>query len=124
MCLRNGFNFRLFSLRVQKCRGLKMSAFRKIAAGVLAIATVSILTPTMASARNFHGGGFRGGWGGPGIAVGAIGLGLGLAAAPYAYGYGYGYPYYGSGYDSYAYGGCYLVRRYTPWGPRLVRVCN
>jgi hypothetical protein len=48
---------------------------------------------------------------------------LGIAAAPYAYGgYGYGDPYYG--YDSYAYGGCYTVRQWTPWGPRLVQVCN
>ena len=97
-----------------------MNAFRKTVTGVLAIAAVSILSPTMASARGFHGGGFHGGgfhggWGGAGLAVGAIGLGLGLAAAPYAYG-GYGYPYYGYGYDSYAYdGGCYMVRRYTPW---------
>jgi hypothetical protein len=78
----------------------------------------------------FHGGGFHGGgwggrgWGGAGLVAGAIGLGLGIAAAPYAYGgYGYGYPYYG-GYDNYAYGGCYTVQRWTPWGPRLVQVCN
>jgi hypothetical protein len=116
----------------------KMNTIRKTIAGALALAAVGILSPSMASARmgggfgggfhggGFHGGGFRGGgWGGAGLAAGAIGLGLGIAAAPYAYGgYGYGYPYYG-GYDSYAYdGGCYMVRRWTPWGPRLVQVCN
>jgi hypothetical protein len=109
----------------------KMNTIRKAMIGVFAIAAVGILSPTMASARGgfhggfhgggFHGGGFHGGWGGAGLAAGAIGLGLGLAAAPYAY--GYGYPY---GYDSYAYydGGCYLVRRWTPWGPRPVQVCD
>ena len=115
-----------------------MNTITKKIAGVLAIADIGILSPTMASARmgggfggglpwrRLHGGGFHGGgWGGAGLAAGAIGLGLGLAAAPYygGYGYGYGYPYY-SGYDSYAYGGCYLVRRWTPWGPRLIQVCN
>jgi hypothetical protein len=118
-----------------------MNTITKKVAGVLAIAAVGLLSPTMASARmgggfggfhggGFHGGGFHGGgwggrgWGGAGLVAGAIGLGLGIAAAPYAYGgYGYGYPYYG-GYDNYAYGGCYTVQRWTPWGPRLVQVCN
>jgi hypothetical protein len=99
--------------------------FRKTVIGLLTVAALSMLSPTMASARGFHGGfrggGFHGGFGGAGLALGAVGLGLGLAAAPYAY--GYGYPY---GYGSYAYygGGCYLVprRAWTPWGWRLRRV--
>ena len=100
--------------------------FRKTVIGLLAVAALSTLSPTNASARGgfgggFRGGGFHGGFGGAGLALGAVGLGLGLAAAPYAY--GYGYPY---GYGSHAYygGGCYLVptRAWTPWGWRLRRV--
>jgi hypothetical protein len=105
--------------------------FRKTVIGLFAVAALSMLSPTMASAcggfggfhgGGFHGGGFHGGFGGAGLAAGAIGLGLELAAAaPNAY--GYGSPY---GYDSYAYygGGCYLAPRrvWTPWGWRLRRV--
>jgi hypothetical protein len=130
---RNGLKMRLFSLQFSSLEE-KMKTISKVAS-VLTIAAVGLLSPTMASARmvggfhgggfhggGFHGGGFHGGWGGAGLAAGAIGLGLGLAAAaPYGYGYGYGYPY---GYDSYAYdGGCYMVREWTPWGPRLVQQC-
>jgi hypothetical protein len=44
------------------------------------------------------------GWGGLGLAAGAV-IGTALAAAPYYGGYyGYGYPYYGSGYGSGYYG--------------------
>src|ERR1700720_1747407 len=104
--------------------------FRKTIIGLLAVAALSTLSPTIASARGgfgggFRGGGFHGGFGRAGIAAGAVGLGVGLAAAPYAY--GYGYPY---GYDSYAYyvGGCYSIPRrvLTPWGWRVrpVEVCD
>ena len=99
-----------------------------------AAALISLLSPTVASARGgFHGGGFHGGGWGPGL-----GVGLGLAGAFAAYGpYGYGgYPYgYGGYYGApYAYsgyygeGGCYLVRHrvWTPFGWRLrpVQVCG
>ena len=105
--------------------------FRKALLGVFAAAALSLLSPTLASARGFgggfHGGGFHGGFHGGGFhhhGFGGfgLGLGLGLAAAPLAYGYGYGYP-------SYAYyGGCYLAPRriWTPWGwrNRSVEVCD
>ena len=88
-----------------------MNTIRKSIAGVLAIAAVGILSPTMASARmgggfggGFHGGGFHGGgwghggWGHGGWGWGGVGLGLATGAligaaiaAPY-YG-GYGCPY-------------------------------
>jgi hypothetical protein len=109
--------------------------FRKTVVALFAVAAISMLSPTTASARagfhgggfhggGFHGGGFRHGGGfhrgfGPGFGLGAVGLGLGLAAAPFAFGYPYGY-------GSYAYygGGCYLVPRrvWTPWGWRLRRI--
>jgi len=82
--------------------------FRKALLGVFAAAALSLLSPTLASARGFgggfHGGGFhgefRGGWGGARLGF---------------------YPYYGG----YSYGlyGCYRpVTVYTPFGPRVRRV--
>jgi hypothetical protein len=104
---------------------------RKTIVALLAVASIGLLSPTMASARGgmgghggggFHGGGFhRGGFRGAGL---GLGLGLGLAGAYGAYGYGYG-PYAYSGYDD---GGCYLVHRrvWTSYGWRLrrVQVCD
>ena len=60
--------------------------FRKTVIGLFAVAALSMLSPTMASARGgfggFHGGAsWRRCFGGAGLAAGAIGLGLGLAAA-------------------------------------------
>jgi hypothetical protein len=62
------------------------------------------------------------GWGGLGLAAGAV-VGTVLAAAPYYGGYyGYGYPYYGSGYgydSSYGgdgYGSGYGYPSYTAYG--------
>lgn len=103
--------------------------FRKTLLGVFAAAALSMLSPSVASARGFgggfHGGGFHGGFHGGGFHHGfggaGLALGLGLAAAPLAYGYGY---------PSYAYydGGCYLTPRrvWTPWGWRFrsVEVCD
>jgi hypothetical protein len=101
-----------------------------------AAALISLLSPTVASARGgFHGGGFHGGGWGPGLGVG-VGLGLvgayaafgpyGYGAYPYGYGGYYGAPYAYSGY--YGEGGCYLVRHrvWTPFGWRLrpVQVCG
>jgi hypothetical protein len=119
--------------------------FRKTIVALLAAASIGLLSPSVASARGFgggggfhgggfhgggfHGGGFHGGgFGGAGI---GLGLGLGLAGAYAAYGYPYGYGYYDGRYaysDDYADGGCYLVRHrvWTPYGWRLrpIQVCN
>jgi hypothetical protein len=66
-------------------------------------AAVKAAVPGVTTDVRWHGGGWRGGWGGWGWgpAVG-IGLGLGLAGAYYG-GYGYGCPYY----DGYYCGGPY-----------------
>lgn len=119
--------------------------FGKTLAALIAVAAISLVTPTEASAwgrgggfhGGFHGGGFHGfhggwhgggwrggGWRGPGWGAVGIGIGLGLAAPFFygGYGYPYGYPYdYGS---YYGYGGCYLVRQrvMTPYGWRLRRI--
>ena len=92
---------------------------RKTILALVAVASIGLLSPTMASARGGMGGHGGGGFRGAGL---GLGLGLGLAGAYGAYGYGYGYgPYAYSGYDD---GGCYLVRRriWTPYGWRLRRV--
>lgn len=119
--------------------------FGKTIVALIAVAALSLVAPTEASAfgrgggfhgggfhggyGGWHGGGWRGGWGGPGWGAVGIGLGLGLAA-PFYYG-GYGYPYYGYPYDygSYdGYGGCYLVRQRVMtshgWRVRRVEVCD
>jgi hypothetical protein len=98
---------------------------RKFLAIVVATATITasaaLATSHPAEARwggGWHGGGWHGGgwgWGGP-----ALGLGLGLAAAG-AFGPYYGYSPYGYAYPAYD---CYLVRRWGPYGPHLVRVCS
>jgi hypothetical protein len=124
---------------------------RKTIVALVAVVSIGLLSPSVASARGgfggfhgggagfhggfggfhgggFHGGGFRGG-GFRGAGLG-IGLGLGLAGAYAAYGYpdgyGYGSPYYA--YSDYDDGGCYLVRQrvWTPYGWRLrrVQVCD
>jgi hypothetical protein len=108
---------------------------RKTFVALLAVASIGLLSPSVASAKAGFGGGggFHGGFHGGGFRGGGIGLGLGLGLAG-AYG-AYGYPYgYGYGYGPYAYsdyygdGGCYLVRQrvWTPYGWRLrpVRVCG
>jgi hypothetical protein len=131
----------------KECEGM----LRKTFLALFAVASIGLLSPTVASARGgfggggfhgggfhgggfhgggFHGGGFHGGGfhrGFGGAALG-LGLGLGLAGAYAAYPYGgyYGYPYaYG---DYYGDGGCYLVRRriWTPYGWRIRRaeVCD
>ena len=125
---------------------------RKTVIALLAVVSIGLLSPTVASARGFggfgghgfggfhggfggggfRGGGFRGGgWGGPAFGLLGLGVGLGLAGAyggwgyPYGYGYG-GYPGYASYYGGD--GGCYVVRRriWTNWGWRFqpVQVCN
>jgi hypothetical protein len=116
---------------------------RKAMIAVAAVASLSLLSPSDASARGgfgggggFHGGGgFRGGggwrgggygWRGAGI---GLGLGLGLAGAYGAYGYPYGYGYgYPASYAYYGGGDCYVVRRrvWTDYGWRIrpARVCN
>src|SRR3954454_12733272 len=107
--------------------------FRKTLFGLLAVAAISMLSPSVASARagfggGFHGGGFHGGgFNGGGFHRGfgglGLGLGLGLAAAPFAFGYGYPYGPYPYSYAYYG-GGCSPVARrvWTPWGCRLHRV--
>jgi hypothetical protein len=125
---------------------------RKTFLALFAVASIGLLSPTVASARGgfggggfhgggfhgggfhgggfhgggFHGGGFHGGGfhrGFGGAALG-LGLGLGLAGAYAAYPYGgyYGYPYAYG--DYYGDGGCYLVRRriWTPYGWRIRRM--
>lgn len=94
-------------------------SWRKFVLIIAALVGAITFVPGSASARGFRGGGFRGGrgWGGPAV---GLGIGLGLAGAGYYGGYYGGYPAYG-------YGGCW--RRtvvYTPYGPRARRVwvCN
>ncbi len=121
---------------------------RKTVMALIAIASIGLLSPTVASARGgfggfhggfggFHGGGFHGGgwgggwrgggWRGPAFGALGVGVGLGLAGAYGGWGYGYDYPY-GYGYDyPYGYpsyygdGGCYVVRQrvWTYYGWRL-----
>ena len=89
---------------------------RKTVIALLVVASVGLVSPTVASARGggggfrgggFHGGGFHGRGFGPGLAFGAIGAGLGYGLygtnddGGYGY-YGYPYVYYPNGYsDSY-----------------------
>lgn len=123
---------------------------RKAMMAVAAVASLSLLAPSDASARGgfggggfrgggFHGGGFGGGgwrgggwrgggygWRGPAFGALGVGVGLGLAGAyGYPYGYGYGYP---ASYAYYGDGGCYLVRRRVwtnrGWHFQPVRVCR
>lgn len=70
----------------------------------IGVAGTAVATANPASARPW---GWHHGWVGPGV---ALGLGLGLAAPYYDY-----YP---------AYRHCWLVRRWGPFGPHLVRVCR
>ncbi len=127
---------------------------RKMMIALLAAVSVSLVSPDVASARGFGGGGFHGGGGGfhggfggfhgggggfhgggfhgggfhggfwPGFAVGA---GLGLYA-PYYYGYDpyYEYPYYYG--EEEEDGECYLVRRHIHtrhgWRWSTVQVCQ
>jgi hypothetical protein len=103
---------------------------RKTMMALIAVASIGLLSPTVASARGgfggggfhggfggfhggfggggfrgggFRGGGFHGGWRGPAFGALGVGIGLGLAGA---YG-GWGYPYgYGYG-DDYGYASYY-----------------
>jgi hypothetical protein len=84
-------------------------------AATAAIAGAAFATPSTAEARGWH---HHGGWGwGPAV-VGGLAAGALLGGA-YAYGPGYGY--YRPGY--YAYGDCYVRRRWTPYGWRWRRIC-
>jgi hypothetical protein len=76
---------------------------RKLTIALAAVAAIGVAAiPTTASARWHGGGGWHGGWRGPG---------WGWGYYPYAYGPG---PYYG---------GCYRTRRVrTPYGWRWRRV--
>ena len=91
-------------------------------ATIATIGIAAVAAPAPAEAR-FRAGPFIGG-----LAAGAI-IGGALLAPRYGYGYGYGYgsydPYYADGYygGSYAYGGCYRQRTWTPYGWRIRRVC-
>jgi len=124
----------------------EVSTMRKMLLTLAAVATISIgavAAPKEAEAR--WGGGW--GWGGVGIglAAGAL-IGGALAGSAYGYGYpsyyyggyapayyggyrpayygGYSPAYYGGYYGgSYAYGGCYRQRIWTPYGWRFRRVC-
>lgn len=89
---------------------------KKIVAAGLAALTLGgamAISTNEASARGwrggYHGGYYRGGWGGPALGLGALAIGAGLAAS--------------------AYSDCYIVRRPvvnrygTVIGYRRVRVC-
>src|ERR1700730_6485610 len=111
----------------------RTAMLRKTVIALIAVASIGLLSPTVASARGgyggfhggfggFHGGGFHGGgWGGGwrgggwrGPAFGALGLGIGLGLAG-AYG-GLGYPYcygYCAGYDNIIAGACTRFRSAT-----------
>ena len=109
----------------------------KVLVALAALASLTLLAPSEASARGFgrgggfhgggfhHGGGWRGGgygWRGPAI---GLGVGLGLAGAYGAYGNGYGYP---ASYAYYGGGNCYIARQRVwtiyGWRVRPVRVCS
>lgn len=111
-----------------------MTRMKSLGLGVALLVAATLSIPQTASARwgggwhggGWHGGGWRGGWGWGG---GALGLGLGLAAGAalagpyYGYDYGYGYPAGYYGYYGYG-GGCYVVRRWGPYGPHRVTICD
>src|SRR5882762_7640813 len=126
-----------------------MVMLRKTVIALLAVASIGLVSPTMALARGdgggLHGGGFRGGeFHGRGFHDRdfgrrfAFGSGAGYGFYdPYYYddysdGYGYGYPYvyypYASS-DSYAdSGSCYVVQRRVHtthgWRRQPVQVCG
>jgi hypothetical protein len=114
---------------------------RKTVVALLAVATVGMVSPTVASARGggggfggggFQDGGFNGRGFGPGLAVGA-GLGYGLYGtnenSDYGY-YGYPYVYYPNGFHASFDDNdrCYEIRRHVHtthgWSLQPVQVCG
>ena len=116
---------------------------KTLAAGLAALtfggAVAAAAVPTTAEARGWHGGGYRGGYGGYGyrhydnngavIVAGIAGLAIGAAIADgghrsyYRGGYGYGPGYYGypPGYYDYGYGYQTCISRHWVWDPYIGR---
>src|SRR6266481_2332464 len=117
-----------------------MVMLRKTVIALLAVASVGLVSPTMALARGGggggggHGGGMGGGFGGGHGSFAGRRFGFGFYPYGYDDDYAYDYPY-GYGDDPYAYndtysdnGSCYVIQRRVHtthgWRRQPVRVCG